>query len=181
MKNNIKMILTLGLISALSGFLLASVYKICEVKIEENRNKEIETAIFNVLPDACKYEKKEINNTIIYIGKSKTDEKLGYSWLIKGNGFQGAIVMVIGISSNLEKIVGIQILEQVETPGLGAKIAENWFQDQFKNLSIPNLVLEKNVTPEQTEKIAAITGATISSQSVVTLIKQSLSEILPTL
>ena len=68
------------------------------------------------------------------------------------------------------------MLEQVETPGLGGRIGEDVFQDQFKGIKTePAVEYVKNQEPETDNQIQAITGATISSRSVVKIINKNVA------
>ena len=85
---------------------------------------------------------------------------------------------MVGLTPDLEKITGVAVLEQAETPGLGGRIAEKGFQDQFKGIvTDPAVGWVKNKAPEKDTDIQAVTGATISSRSVVTIINRSIAEI----
>lgn len=103
------------------------------------------------------------------------------------------------------KISGVKILSQQETPGLGARAEEvetdrtiwsaisdlvsgkkpegpkevaPWFQKQFRTKAKADLEVEKNVKPP-TKHIAAITGATITSEAVTSGVKVALDRLLP--
>ncbi len=85
---------------------------------------------------------------------------------------------MIGMDPGLRKTSGIQILESVETPGLGAKITSKSFGEQFKNLVIiPLIELIKGKKAEKPNQIQAITGATISSQAVVDILDKTIKEV----
>lgn len=49
-----------------------------------------------------------------------------------GAGLWGAIVIVMATDEKVERIRGLQIIAQNETPGLGGRIEERWFLDQFR-------------------------------------------------
>ena len=67
----------------------------------------------------------------------------------------------------------------METPGLGNRIAEPKFEDQFKGLEItPRVEYIKNRKPEKPNQIQAITGATISSDAVVKNINNAVARVL---
>ena len=77
--------------------------------------------------------------------------------------------MLVGFDSELTHITGMTPTEHTETPGLGAKITEDEFRNQFNNKTLKaNLVVIKSIKPEDASEyqIAAITGATISSDAV---------------
>jgi Na+-transporting NADH:ubiquinone oxidoreductase subunit C len=83
---------------------------------------------------------------------------------ISGPGFWGAISALIALEPDLETIKGLKILENKETPGLGGRIADDWFQDQFRG---KKLVPELKIVPhgEKTNEVDAITGATQTSKA----------------
>lgn len=81
----------------------------------------------------------------------------------KGNGMWGEITLVFVLDLINQKIVGLNITEQKETSGLGSKISEEVFTNQFNNKKIEKLM-----------HIDAITGATESSKSVEKLLTKSL-------
>jgi electron transport complex protein RnfG len=90
---------------------------------------------------------------------------------------------MVGVKQDLNKIQNIQVLESVETPGLGGKITTKDFQQQFKGLNIKEgIKLLKGRRPKQVNMLSktgvdAITGATISSKAVVDIINQKIVKI----
>jgi Na+-translocating ferredoxin:NAD+ oxidoreductase subunit G len=86
--------------------------------------------------------------------------------------------MIAGLSEDLEKIIAIEILDQIETPGLGTKIVEEPFTTQFIQLETnPNVAWVKGVEPSKPNEIQTITGATISSKAVVSIINDGLTKL----
>lgn len=84
----------------------------------------------------------------------------------KGVGLWGEITAVTGVDEGTGTITGIAFLDHNETPGLGARISEDWFKGQFKGKRGPfTLVPEGTRSPSPTE-MDAITGATITSRGV---------------
>ena len=59
-----------------------------------------------------------------------------YGFLMKGMGLWGSISAFAAVSSDLKSMIGIDFLEQVETPGLGARITEQEFKYFFRNLDL---------------------------------------------
>jgi RnfABCDGE-type electron transport complex G subunit len=128
-----------------------------------------------VVPSAKEYEEKTTRDIEYFACFDESDTLVGYALPAQGNGYQGVIKLMIGVSPDLSTITGIKILEQVETPGLGGRIGEAAFQDQFKGVKTePAVGYVKNQKPEKDTDIQAITGATISSRSVVTIINRNL-------
>ena len=86
---------------------------------------------------------------------------------------------MVGLSLDYLKLKGIKVLEQNETPGLGNRIKEPQFEDQFKGLEItPKVEYIKYRKPEKPNQIQAITGATISSDAVAKNINNAVAKVL---
>ena len=116
----------------------------------------------------------------------KEGNELGYALPYEGNGFQGKIRLMVGVTNDLGKVVGLRVLEQVETPGLGTKIVTDpsdkanpeWFPGQFNGvITSPLITVVKNAKPSKDSEIMAITGATISSKAVVDIINSGIKEL----
>ncbi|MBM3709310.1 MAG: FMN-binding protein [Actinobacteria bacterium] len=74
------------------------------------------------------------------------------------------------------QIKGISILSNTETPGLGTRITEISFTDQFKGLGLEDISLSKDGG-----KIDAITGATISSRAVTNAVRDEIEKKIETI
>jgi len=172
------MILVLCLVSAISGGALVGIYRYSQPLIEVNKKKEVQKAIFTVLPQTKNYKVIIKNERKIYEGFDVSGKLTGYAFVGKGGGYQGEIEVMIGMNPQFAKIRGIEILESVETPGLGAKITSDWFKNQFKKLNfLPFIDLIKGKKPEKPNQIQAITGATISSRAVVNILNKTIKEV----
>ncbi|GAK58644.1 electron transport complex, RnfABCDGE type, G subunit [Candidatus Vecturithrix granuli] len=204
-----QMVLVLTVVGVISSLLMAASDTLTRPLIEQHKREELQQAIFEVLPEAKECERdggQECKNIgtdelRVYKGLNAANEIAGYAFVAEGPGFQGTIQMMIGISPDLSQLFSMKVLAQVETPGLGARIAEETdkkdFFEQFAGLQaqgmdsvsagsqkyqgqpttaeIPNFIQSvKNETPDEPNEIQAITGATISSKAVVSIINQSL-------
>ena len=88
------------------------------------------------------------------------------------------IKMLAGVQPDMNTLVGIEILESQETPGLGQEIASEKFKSQFNGLrTTPDITYVKNQKPSEPNEIEAITGATISSRAVVTILNGKINEL----
>ncbi|MEW8139698.1 MAG: FMN-binding protein, partial [Candidatus Thiodiazotropha endolucinida] len=92
-----------------------------------------------------------------------------------GPGFQDTIRLLYGYQPKQRKVVGMEILESRETPGLGDKIYKDAeFVSNFDALSVePEIVTVKRGAKAAPNEVDAITGATISSKAVVRIINQA--------
>lgn len=173
-----RMVVLLLIIGVLSGGILAGVYEVANPLIQKNRQKELAKAIFEVLPRARSYQKVKKENVLFYQGLDENKKLVGIAFVAQGPGFQGAIKMMVGMDNSLRKLTGLRVLENVETPGLGGKITEEWFQDQFKGISVsPSVEYVKNQKPTKPNQIEAISGATISSRAIVDALNREIGNV----
>jgi len=178
MKKVLQIILVLTFTAAISGFVLSSVNNWAKPLIEENRIKAISQAIFLVQSEGKRYEKLNFNEMDVFEVFDENDQSIGYAVVHQGNGFQGTIKLIFGINKDLNKITAIEILEQVETPGLGSLITEDNFKNRFKNLNTQPLIqVVKGKKPSHDNEVQAITGATISSKSVVRIVNEAVEKL----
>ena len=181
-----RMIVVLTVLTMIAGGLLSYWDGITAPRIEAYRLEQLKLAIAEVLPPHEKYDEISSEGMILYVGKNDTEpDPVGVAFEAVGNGFQGKISIMVGISMDFQTINAIKILEQLETPGLGTKIVVDpsnkqdpyWFPNQFKNLtSAPMIEVIKNAQPSKPNEIQAITGATISSQAIATIINDGIKK-----
>ncbi len=180
-----KMIIVLTTIAVLSGGILAFWDTHTQPKIQHHRLEALKAAITEILPPHDYYEEIAENGMTFYIGKmNDVEDPIGIAFKAEGSGFQGKISMMVGVFPDFNKITGLKILEQIETPGLGTKIVEDptnktnpfWFSEQFNGLiTQPEIVIVKLGKPDLPNGIHAITGATISSRAVARLINEAIN------
>ncbi len=100
-------------------------------------------------------------------------------WVTKasGRGYADKIELLLGFNPDATHLTGLFILEQKETPGLGNKIIEKKWRDQFVKKSTDRRLRVVKGGAKTPNDIDAITGATISSRSVVAIINKSAAEL----
>lgn len=178
MKEIFHILATLTLIGIIAGGSLSLVNNWASPKILINQKAETERAIYLVHLDGKKYEAMKDAGFEVYKVFDQTDKSVGYSLVYAGNGFQGKIKMMIGLTDDLNKITSIEILEQSETPGLGTKILEPTYKDQYKELTpLTGIKLVKGIPPSNPNEVQAITGATISSRAVVQIANEGIRKL----
>jgi len=106
---------------------------------------------------------------------SPDGEAASYVVPVLGAGLWGEIESVVGIELDLGTLTGIEFVKQNETPGLGARITESWFKEQFRGKRFP-----LSVVPEREEaggqEFQAITGATNTVNAVQDILNVRLAE-----
>ena len=115
----------------------------------------------------------------VFKAMSAAGECVGWSFNAIGPGFADKIELVVVVDKNFEKLIGFDVLSSAETPGFGNQIKFDYFRDQFKGAPTEGLKLETSGDNTKTgdEKIIAISGATISSEAVVDIINNAVTQI----
>jgi electron transport complex protein RnfG len=144
----------LAFICVVAAGLLAAVNMLTGPKILAAALSEEQAALKEVMPLAAKFTavKPDADKEILYY-------KAG------GKVYSSVIQTLAGIFLD-GKISAIKIIALNETPGLGMRVTENKFTDQFKQQNSLDL-----------SGVQAITGATISSRAVMNSVMQKAEEI----
>ncbi len=163
------MVLSLTLISVVASACLGFVYELTKKPIElSNLNKKL-NAIREVVPeftnnpndDMFRLPTGEGDSLEVYPAK-KDSTIIGYAVnTYTNNGFSGNISLMAGFRPD-GTIINISVLEQKETPGLGTKMTEPEFKDQFNNKNPADFELK---VIKDGGTVDAITAATISSRA----------------
>ena len=101
----------------------------------------------------------------------------------EGGGVQAIIKGFIALEPDMETIRGITFYDQQETPGLGGRIGEDWFKEQFENKKIvdasgkPGFVIKQGGAKEAINAVDAITAATMTSKRVEAMLNVVINKI----
>jgi len=161
-----------------SAFLLSFVYKQTAPLISKYRVESLNKSLNEVFADpSVRFQEVKVDTLWKVI---KGEKYIGIVFRSEKKGYSGTIRPIVGVDST-GKIIRVKIPKEelTETPGLGMKIAEEPFLNQFKNLSSDKVFLKKD---KQQGKIDAITSATISSRAATDAVREGLirySELLP--
>ena len=152
------------LITLISALVLSHVQKVTYPNILKRELEQQNKALSVVLPGFRIGKKRtvKVDGNIFTFWTATRIVKgsviRGYAFIAGGSGYSGNVKSVIGVNQQ-GKILGISILQQTETPGLGARCFEvsstntffsyilgekgtipekgrPWFQEQFTGLSI---------------------------------------------
>lgn len=184
MKLSVQMVAVLTSIGLLSGGFLTAVGLLTKDRIELNKQREIEEAVIKVVPGIKTsqklYEEKDLS---VYGGLDEEGNLVGFGILASGIGFQDKITLMLGTDSVFAKINRMVILDQKETPGLGAKITdEDVFLKFWRDKDISGTLSLKKpaaISPEDlaAKEVNTITGATISSEAVLKIVNSALERL----
>ena len=186
--SSLRLVLTLGIAGLLSGIAIIGIYEATLPTITVNKARELREAVFKVLPGVTKMQalvhrdgelvvvqEPEKDEPVVYGGYDEQDGFVGYAIPAAGPGFQDTIAILYGFKPDTRRVVGMEVLESRETPGLGDKIYKDMdFVNEFKALdSEPEIVAVKKGTKTASNQVDAITGATISAKAVVRIINEA--------
>ena len=160
-------------------------------QILQNIEKQIRTIKVPVTSEQVQLLKNSFlavkDSVEIFVQTNEAREVVAYGFPLRGKGLWGTITAFGVISADLNKMVGIDFTEQVETPGLGARITEIEFKYFFRNLDLsgfedqsptPPIILVKNKDKtnldESTNSFQAITGATQTVDGVLKMVNSDL-------
>ncbi len=176
MKDMIKMVVVLTILSAFSGGLLAAIRDNTQDRIQNQQLtfvkgpavKEIfEGASNDPIADRFEIEVNGIKKTVFvakYDGEPKALAMESY-----GKGYGGDVGLMVGINMEDDTIRGVAVTTHAETPGIGAKAKEDpVLSDQFKGLPIS----DSYKVNQDGGQINSISGATITSRAVTSAASQ---------
>ena len=158
-------IIFITVIILISVSLLALTDSITRDMREEQREQRILDMLNEMYPEMSHYTFEDDIYTVF------TDETVaGYAYLASGKGYGGHIDILVGLEDETT-LRGVSIIRHSESPGLGARITENEYRDQYIGLDIDDAELKY-----EGGQIDAITGATISSKAVADAVRTTALE-----
>ena len=170
------------------GLLIAITNAAWSPRIEQNKVTKINRLMNSLLPEAGKFElntKLEIASakgkkvkSNLYKAVSDQNECVGWAFNCEGPGFADKIELIVAVDKNFQKIAGFACLASNETPGFGDQIKLPYYRSQFAGAPIKELELVRigNASKIDSE-IVAVSGATVSSEAVVKIINNSITQI----
>ncbi len=129
---------------------------------------------------------KEISATCLPVYVCKVEGETKYLVPMTGRGLWGGLWGYVAVNADLQTVYGAYFSHESETAGLGALIAEEKFQDQFKGKYLFDddsthvaLTVVKNgkVAPgKENVQVDGITGATLTSVGVANMVNKGLQQ-----
>ena len=153
--------LRLSVVCIAASGLLALVYQNTSGRIEENIRKEKLSKAESVLLGRADEIRALMSDEGEFFRGFSKGKLVGTVIEATGTGYGGPVRVLSGIGTD-GKIIDITILSHKETPGLGSKVAEPRFKDQFRS--------------KRPEDADTITSATISSKAVISAVGKALEK-----
>jgi len=194
-----RLVATLAVAGVLAGMLISLVNQHTMPIIEAYRAEQLRLAVYEVLPDAARYTTfylvdgklsptlpdgaKESEYKRVYAGYNEAGEPVGVALSRGESGFQDIVSVIFGVDPVSRKLSGMKVLESKETPGLGDKIFKDqaWVDQFFAGPEVPLLPVKAGAGKGAPNEVDTITGATISSKTVIRIINNAIDEWMPLL
>jgi len=193
-----RLIATLATAGALAGLVIVLVFGWANPKIQEYRAKVLREAIQEVLngPETVQTwylvdgslsetpppGADTITAEKVHLGLDAEGEPVGYAITGAEPGFQDVILVIFGYDPGADRVLAMKVLESKETPGLGDKIFKDTaFVAGFRDAEAPLAGVKKNAGSGADNEVDMITGATISSRTVIGIINHRIEALDPVL
>ena len=164
--------IVLGVICLIAAFGVAGTFRMTKTNIDEKAEADKAAAQSVALGiEAGSQVSFETINADVAKALDTSGEVLGYAAAAEAQGYGGKVQLMVGMDARGQEIIGMKIVQQSETPGLGSRIEEPEFLQQFVGRT------PENVRLEGANSIQAITGATISSTAVVNATRNAAEKI----
>lgn len=170
MRELIKMVIVLTILSAASGGLLAAIKNGTVEDIEYQQLKFLKAPAVKEIfegvendPITDKIKIKDGEKEITFFPGVFGGEKNSVCFETFGKGYGGDLGLMVGVNLENDTIVGVRVTTHSETPGLGARAKDAPdLVEQFPNLPVASTFNVKGAGGQ----IDALTGATITSAAV---------------
>jgi H+/Na+-translocating ferredoxin:NAD+ oxidoreductase subunit G len=170
MRELIKMVIVLTILSAASGGLLAAIKNGTVEDIEYQQLKFLKAPAVKEIfegvendPITDKIKIKDGEKEITFFPGVFGGEKNSVCFETFGKGYGGDLGLMVGVNLENDTIVGVRVTTHSETPGLGARAKDAPdLVEQFPNLPIASTFNVKGAGGQ----VDALTGATITSAAV---------------
>jgi len=195
------------LFSVVFTFVLTTVFVLCLAginalasgTIEKNEQLEFQRSlvyVFNLAEDIDSVSDEEIlglygnrieeitGDQTVYIVNKDGSKELAFT--VQSPGLWGTITALIAFNEEGTRITGIDFVNHSETPGLGGRIDESRFKEQFRGEQISSdpsarvaVVTGQDTVSKEDARVDAITGATRTSESIQILLNKAINSVLP--
>ncbi|MDX1577595.1 MAG: FMN-binding protein [Gemmatimonadota bacterium] len=191
-----RLISTLAVAGALAGLAIVFVHQWSEPRIQAHRAAALAAAIDEVLggpesyrtlwvgPDGLTPElppgADSTGTDRVYLGEDAEGRPAGFAVEGEKPGYQDVVGLIFGYDPAAGEVIGMKVLESKETPGLGDKIEkDSSFVREFRGVATPLKGVKPGAGTDAASEVDMISGATISSRTVIEIINERLAVVGP--
>lgn len=189
-KFTMKPVLFMVALAVVYTTILAGIYAVTEERIALNEQLSDQLSFFYVLNmTPASTEAPEVNRLFqervaaiqvdgktIYEAFDENGQRYAFIVPIVGAAVWGELRGIVALSPEFDTVLGIDFLSHSETPGLGGRIDELAFKEQFRGIEIdPDAVGDFLIfRPNPGGQVDAISGATGTSNAVRALFNSTM-------
>jgi len=170
MREMLKLFLAVAVFSTISGGVLAAIYGATKERIEYQELTFVKGPTLKTIMAGCsndplvdRFKLKDGEEERSFFVGIFNGQANAVAFEAMGKGFGGAMGVMVAVNLENDKIVGVGVTTNNETPGVGSRVkSEPGFSDQFQGLSLE----EPFAVKADGGKVDAVSGATISSRGV---------------
>ena len=189
---------TLAGAGAMAGLALVLVFGWAQPRILAHQARALSDAVEEVLGEPERYETlyvvdgrltpdlppgaDSVATDRVFLGYDASGRPLGFAIVGAKPGFQDVIRLIFGYDPVGDRVLGMKVLESKETPGLGDKIEkDSAFVAEFEGVESPLRGVKPGAGTGARNDVDMITGATISSRTIIDIINARLELLGPVL
>lgn len=193
-----RLISTLAVGGAVAGLAIVLVNQWAEPRIQAHRAAALRAAIHEVLAGPASYQTLWVTEGAlvaelpagtdsaaldrVYLGYDESGQPVGFAVAGELPGYQDVIRLIFGYDGARGRLMAMKVLESKETPGLGDRIEKDTsFVAQFDGARDPLVAVKAGSGTGDEHEVDMISGATISSRTVIKIINRRLEELKPLL
>ena len=184
MKQYIKMMLFVILLGTIVSGLLVGMDMFTKDRIARNQEALVKSSIFDAYNIGYNFNtifdvfEDNVTEVIVIIKHFTSIMKpIKYLISLKVLVYGGPIKAIMTLESDFKTIVGITILEQEETPGLGGVLAEKPYLDTYVGTilaeSSPYIIIRHGSGENLDNEVDAITGGTRTSEAFMKMVNET--------
>lgn len=187
---------TLSLSGALAGLLIVMTYQWAQPKIVAHQAGVLGAAVGEVLGAPVRTERLFVHEgrlvpalpagvdsagvERLFVGYGPDGARTGFAVLGAEPGFADVISLIFGYDPAADRVLGMKVLDNKETPGLGDKIVKDTaFVGEFAGAAAPLAGVKAGAGKGAENEVDMITGATISSRTVVAIVNHRIEAVKP--
>jgi electron transport complex protein RnfG len=193
-----RLVATLAAAGALAGLVIVLVFGWANPKIQAHRAEVLRQAIQEVLDGPASVRTYYLVDGVlsespapgadtitaekVHLGFDTDGDPVGYAITGQEPGFQDIILVIFGYDAKADRVLAMKVLESKETPGLGDKIFKDTsFVAGFRSAAAPLEGVKSGAGSGSDHEVDMITGATISSRTVIGIINHRIEALDPVL
>jgi Na+-transporting NADH:ubiquinone oxidoreductase subunit C len=184
--DKVKMVVFMLIVGLIVAGMLAGLASYTKPLVEKNQKlRKMEKVLTSFAIDYSEDNLTEVYKNEIEIVEEGGQEFYKTSngdiaFMFEGKGLWATINGFIAFKSDMKTLKGISIMSQGETPGLGGRIKEEWFINQFNDLEYkPEIVILKaSKTADQPNEVDGIAGATLTGDVLAKILNNNIEEAL---